>query len=154
MAEPVEGGWRRLSPSEWAAHPLNRYRGWLLALVLLHLIALFGVAVIAVAILTDWREVLPYPESTQNGLICLVGAVEALLFLIAVGYRWRYTAEAVLAAVLLSRWAQMAIDLSVWPDDASLLVEYELSLAFWALVVAYLFFSRRANVMFRRRERI
>lgn len=155
MSDPqIEGGWRRLSDAEWAAHPLNRYRGWMLALVVLHLIAVIGLIAFLAGILTGWDDVLIYPSAGANWAVFVVGAVQALVFLFGAGYRWRYTPEATLAAVLAARWTQLGLDLSAFPEDRWIALDYELSLAFWAVVFAYLFFSRRANVMFKRREQV
>lgn len=148
------GGWRSLADADWAAHPLNRYRGWLLALVVLHLAAVFGLLAYASAILTGWRDVLLYTSPGANWLVFGAGAIQAAVFLVGAGYRWRYTAEATLAAVVFARWTQLGLDVSAFPDDAAIALDYELSLVFWAVVFAYLFFGRRPNVMFRRRERV
>ncbi|MEM6668172.1 MAG: hypothetical protein AAF661_03050 [Pseudomonadota bacterium] len=146
--------WRELSPSEWARHPLNRFRGVLLALILVHMAALFGVVVILAAVVTGSQGVPLYPTLWANLLAAFAAGLQTIVFLTGVGFRWRYTPEASLATALIARWVQIWIDVETWPNDAFLLVEYEFSLVFWALVIGYLYLSRRANVVFRRRERV
>jgi len=125
-----------------------------LALILVHMAALFGVVVILAAVVTGSQSVPLYPTLWANLLAAFAAGLQTIVFLTGVGVRWRYTPEATLATALTARWVQMWIDVETWPDDAFLAVEYEFSLVFWALVIGYLYLSRPANVVFRRRERV
>lgn len=140
-----------MSAREWAAHPLNRYRGGLLGVVIAALLGLAAAVAVAVASITGAASVLPYPIVEPSLMLAGLEGGKWGLLLLALWQRWSMTPWVFTGAAILAREGRIALDLLFYTPDIHQVVEYEVLLIIDLAIAAYLFFSLRASVVFRRR---
>lgn len=143
--------WRTIGAAEWAVHPLNRFRGWLLVIIILLLLTILSAVTM---LLGDMPEMRLYTDPMADRIIAIATLAMAVTIFVSIARRHPLTPEITAATSALGFLVQVGVDLFFDRLEADMAVDYAVSLLLMGLMLAYLFRGARPNLMFRRRLRL
>lgn len=147
--------WQELSDVEWRGHELNRFRGWLLVVILFNCLGIVALPALLWVIVAysdaEISLVIPGRPVLADAFDIFFGMTASVACLFAIWTRQYRAPEIYLATTCLVVAVQIGIEV-IWSDS-------EFSAALFLIVTAlfvgapvmYLFRATRPNVMLKRR---
>ena len=153
--------WQNLSDADWRHHELNKFRGWILVILIYNCLGLIVIPVFLWVLVADpdseFGLAVPGRPVAADYFVLAVDMLSSAVCLYAIWTRQFRAAEIYLATMLLFVLVGIGVEV-IWSDPE---FPFPLFVLVYAIIVAlfvvapvlYLFRGGRPNVIFKRRVR-